>query len=131
MADAQKALKRYPGFSWMTWLCLLLLYAPMIVIAVYSFNSIRSITTWGGFSFAWYLKAFGNPNIQSATANSLIIAVAAATTATVLAVAAAIAMTRGPRFRGAEAGFALINLPLMVPEIVTAVASLVFFLAIG
>ncbi len=103
----------------------------MLVIAVYSFNSIRSITTWGGFSVAWYVKAFSNPTIQSATANSLIIALGAATTATTLALAAAMAMSRGRAFKGKTASFALLNLPLMVPEIVTAVASLVFFLAIG
>mgnify|MGYP006180349359 CR=1 FL=1 len=65
--NSPKALRRYPGFSWMAAGCLLLLYAPMIVITIYSFNSIRSITTWGGFSVAWYLKAVSNPNIQSAT----------------------------------------------------------------
>jgi spermidine/putrescine transport system permease protein len=129
--NSPKALRRYPGFGWMTAGCLLLLYAPMIVIAIYSFNSIRSITTWGGFSIAWYLKAVGNPNIQSATLNSMIVAFAAATTATIIAVCAALAMIRGPRFRGTEIGLALISLPLMVPEIVSAVASLVFFLAIG
>jgi spermidine/putrescine transport system permease protein len=124
-------LRRYTGFGSMTWACLILLYAPLIVIAIYSFNAIRSITTWGGFSFDWYIRAFNNPVIQQATFNSLIIAVGAATVATTIAVAAALAMLRGPRVRGAEAGFALINLPLMVPEIVTAVASLVFFLAVG
>ncbi len=129
--NSPRTLRRYPGFRWVAGGCLLLLYGPMIVITIYSFNSIRSITTWGGFSFDWYLKAFNNPNIQSATANSLIIAIAAATTATALAVAASLAMIRGPRFKGSEFGFALINLPLMVPEIVTAVASLIFFLAVG
>jgi spermidine/putrescine transport system permease protein len=124
-------LRRYTGFGGMTFFCMVLLYAPMIVITIYSFNEIRSITTWGGFSLDWYFKAFNNPNIQKATVNSIIIAISAATLATTMAVAAAIAMIRGPKFRGAEAGFALINLPLMVPEIVTAVASLVFFLAIG
>jgi spermidine/putrescine transport system permease protein len=55
----------------------------------------------------------------------------AATTATTIAVAASLAMIRGGRFRGKSTTFALINLPLMVPEIVTAVATLIFFSAIG
>ncbi len=129
--SAKMDIRRYPGFRAITWFCLLLLYAPMLVITIYSFNAIRSITTWGGFSFSWYVKAFGNPDIQAATFNSLLIAVCAATVATSMAVAAALAMVRGRRFRGRDTAFALINLPLMVPEIVTAVASLVFFLAIG
>ena len=132
MAAAKgRDLRAYPGFRPITWFCLVLLYAPMVVITIYSFNAIRSITTWGGFSFDWYVKAFNNPAIQQATFNSLVIAVAAATFATAMATSAALAMARGRRFRGHGAAFALISLPLMIPEIVTAVASLVFFLAVG
>jgi len=127
----QRDLKRYPGFGAMTWACMIFLYGPIIVIAVYSFNEIRSITVWGGFSFAWYLKAFQNDLIQRATFNSLVIALTAATVSTVIATAAALAMSRGRRFRGKEAAFGVISLPLMVPEIVTAVASLIFFVLIG
>ena len=66
-------LRRYPGFRGVTLTCLVFLYAPMVVIAIYSFNAIRSITTWGGFSFDWYIKAFNNAAIQHATLNSLIV----------------------------------------------------------
>lgn len=124
-------IKTYPGFKAMSLFCLFILYAPMIVIAVYSFNTLRSITTWGGFTFDWYLKAFNNPLIQTATINSLTIAVIAALASTSIAVSAALALARGRNFKGRSAVFALINLPLMIPEIVTAVASLVFFIAIG
>jgi len=124
-------LKRYPGFRPVTWFCLIFLYAPILVMSIYSFNSIRSITIWGGFSFDWYIKVFNNAAIQKATFNSLVIAVIAATAGTLIATAAAIAMVRGRRFRGQEAAFGLINLPLMVPEIVSAIASLVFFVLIG
>ncbi len=123
-------LRRYPGFRGVTWACMVFLYGPIIVVAIYSFNEIRSITTWGGFSFDWYVKAASNDLIQRATMNSLFVAVAAATIATTFATAAAIAM-RGRKFRGKEAAFGLISLPLIVPEIVSAVASLVFFVMIG
>ncbi len=92
---------------------------------------VPSITVWGGFSFDWYIKVFNNAAIQKATFNSLIIAVIAASVGTLIAPAAAIAMVRGRRFRGQELTFGLINLPLMVPEIVSAIASLVFFILIG
>lgn len=124
-------LKHYPGFGSLTWFCLVLLYAPMLVIMVYSFNELRSITTWGGFSFAWYEKALTNPQLHSATFNSVVVALSAATLGTILALCAALAMARGRQMKGQSAGFVLINLPLMVPEIVTAIGSLVFFLAIG
>jgi spermidine/putrescine transport system permease protein len=124
-------LRRYPGFRGLTFGCLFFLYAPLIVIAIYSFNAIRSITVWGGFSVSWYLKAFSNPAIQKAAMNSLIVAAVAATVATVFATCGALAMARGRPLKGQEAAFGLINLPLMVPEIVSAVASLLFFVAVG
>jgi spermidine/putrescine transport system permease protein len=101
---------------------------------VYSFNDSTSITTWGGFSWRWYADVFTGPEaprFKAAAWNSITIAVLAATAATTIAVCASLAMIRGGRFRGKSATFALINLPLMVPEIVTAVATLIFFSAIG
>lgn len=127
-------MRRYPGFLPITILCLTLLYAPLIIVMVYSFNASTSITRWGGFSLVWYKEVFFGveaAKFQTAALNSLIIAVAAAVTATTIATAAAIAMMRAGAFRGRSASFALINLPLMVPEIVTAVATLIFFSAIG
>jgi spermidine/putrescine transport system permease protein len=126
----QRDLRRYPGFKAVTWACMVFLYGPIIIVAIYSFNEIRSITVWGGFSFAWYIKALNNDLIQSATINSLIIAVGAATIATSFATLAALAM-RGRAFRGRDGAFGVISLPLIVPEIVSAVASLVFFVLIG
>lgn len=124
-------IKSYPGFRAISVFCLFILYAPMVVIAVYSFNSLRSITNWGGFTLDWYIKAFNNPLIQTATVNSLVIATIAALVSTSIAVSAALALARGKRFKGRTPVFAIINLPLMIPEIVIAVASLVFFIAIG
>ncbi len=125
---------RYPGFLPVTILCLVILYAPLLVVMVYSFNESTSITRWGSFSLVWYAEVFSGPEsaiFKAAAWNSLIIAIAAATSATVIATSAALAMLRAGTFRGKTASFALINLPLMVPEIVTAVATLIFFSAIG
>lgn len=122
--------KRYPGFRGITLATMVFLYGPIIVIAIYSFNEIRSITVWGGFSLDWYAKAFNNDLIQRATMNSLFIAALASIFATIFATFAALGM-RGPRYRGSEGLFVVISLPLMVPEIVSAVASLVFFVLVG
>ena len=127
-------MRRFPGFPQLTVLCLVLLYAPLMVVMVYSFNDSTSITLWGGFSLRWYEDVFFGleaPKFKQAALNSLTIAAMAATCATVIAVSAAVAMLRAKSLRGRTASFALINLPLMVPEIVTAVASLIFFSAIG
>ncbi len=127
-------LRRFPGFLPMTIFCLVLLYAPLLIVMVYSFNETASITRWGGFSLVWYEQVFFGieaAKFKTAAWNSLMIAVVAATIATLIAMAAALGMLRGGAFRGKSASFALINLPLMVPEIVTAVATLIFFSAIG
>lgn len=129
-----KGVRHYPGFLPMAVACLIILYAPLIVVMIYSFNGSTSITTWGGFSWRWYADVFTGPEaprFKAAAWNSITIAILAATTATAIAVAAAVAMIRGGRFRGKSATFALINLPLMVPEIVVAVACLIFFSTIG
>jgi spermidine/putrescine transport system permease protein len=129
-----KGVRHYPGFLAVTILCLTILYVPLIVVAIYSFNASTSITSWGGFSFRWYADVFTGPEAERfglATRNSLMIAFIAATVATAIATAAALAMIRGGRFRGRQATYALINLPLMVPEIVVAVATLIFFTTIG
>ncbi|MGQ0566329.1 MAG: ABC transporter permease [Gemmobacter sp.] len=129
-----KGVRHYPGFMAATVACLVILYAPLVVVTAYSFNGSNSITTWGGFSLHWYADVFTGPEaprFRAAAWNSLTIATLAATAATLIATAAAMAMVRGGRFWGKGATFALINLPLMVPEIVTAVAMLIFFSAIG
>ncbi|MEO1550194.1 MAG: ABC transporter permease [Pseudomonadota bacterium] len=127
-------LRRYAGFFPLTLLCLVILYAPLLVVMVYSFNDGRSITVWQGVSLRWYVDVFAGPEAEKfklAAWNSLSIAVMAAVTATMIATAASLAMVRGGAFRGKSASFALISLPIMVPEIVTAVATLIFFSAIG
>ena len=129
-----KGVRHYPGFLGVTLACLAVLYVPLIVVAVYSFNASTSITKWGGFSLRWYADVFTGPEAERfgmATWNSLTIALIAATIATAIATGAALAMIRGGRFRGRQATYALINLPLMVPEIVIAVATLIFFATIG
>jgi spermidine/putrescine transport system permease protein len=127
-------LRRFPGFLPMTYLCLFLLYAPLIIVMVYSFNESQSITNWGGLSLRWYHEVFWGAESEKfklAAIHSFGIAIVAATVSTGIATLAATAMLRAGGFRGKGISFALINLPLMVPEIVTAVATLIFFSAIG
>lgn len=120
-------LKRQPGFQAVAWACLGLLYAPIAVLLVFSFNVNRSVTNWGGFSLDWYAKALHNEGIQSAAVVSLKIAVSATIVSTVIATAGALATTRTRPWPGQMSSYMVINLPLMVPEIVTAIATLSFF----
>lgn len=127
-------IRRYPGFFFATLLCVFLLYTPLIIVTVYSFNDSISITAWHGASLRWYADIFYGleaNKFRLAAWNSVSIAFSAAVVSTTIATAAAIGMIRGVEFRGKTMSFALINLPIMVPEIVTAVATLIFFSAIG
>jgi spermidine/putrescine transport system permease protein len=126
--------RRYTGFFTITLACLFILYAPLAVVAVYSFNDSLSITRFEGVSLRWYQDVFFGleaGKFRTAAWNSFTIAIMAATAATMIATAAAIGMVRGGNFKGKPASFALISMPIMVPEIVTAVATLIFFSAIG
>ncbi|WP_198389408.1 ABC transporter permease [Roseovarius faecimaris] len=128
------SIKHLPGFLPITILCLVVLYAPLLVVTVYSFNDSNSITIWEGVSLRWYADVFTGPEsakFKEAAWNSFTIAIIAATCATTIATLAATGMIRGGRFRLRTVSFGLISLPLMVPEIVTAVATLIFFNSIG
>lgn len=107
------------------------LYAPMLVLVVYSFNKGRLGQIWDGFGLRWYIKAFANDDIQRAALNSLLVATVATAIAVVLATLAALILARRNNFRGKTLSIGIISLPLVVPEIATAVATLCFFSAIG
>jgi spermidine/putrescine transport system permease protein len=103
------------------------LYAPIAVLVLFSFNQNRSVTVWTEFSFDWYVKAAQNEGIQHAAWVSLEVAFIAMVISTILATMAALVTTRTPPYRGLNAAITVINQPLMVPEVVTAVATLIFF----
>lgn len=127
-------IRSYPGFRAITLLCLFILYAPLIVVTVFSFDASSSITNWEGLSLKWYVDVFTeieNAKFKTAALNSFSTATMVAVSATVIATLAATAMVRGGAFRGRTLSFGLISLPLMVPEIVTAVVTLIFFRAVG
>jgi len=121
----------YRGLGAWTVFFFVFLYLPIVVLIFYSFNSNRMVMNWGGFGLDWYLKAFHNDDIQHAVWNSLIVATVATVFATAIATVGALVLARGGNFRGKTLSLGLITLPLMVPEIVTAVAVLIFFSAIG
>ncbi|MBT3557361.1 MAG: ABC transporter permease [Rhodospirillales bacterium] len=121
----------FRGLGAWTFAFFIYLYVPIVVLVFYSFNSNRMVMNWEGFGISWYLKAFSNNNIQQAVLNSLIVATVATACATAIATIGALVLARGGSFKGKTLSLGLITLPLMVPEIVTAVAVLIFFSSIG
>ncbi len=120
-------LKYQPGFGTIAICCLVMLYAPIVVLVIFSFNGGTQVTRWGGFGLNWYVTAFHNEGFHNAALTTMKITVTATIISTLVATAAALATTRTRRWPGQTASFIVINLPLMVPEIITAVASLSFF----
>lgn len=121
------SVKRQGGFTTIAITCFVMLYAPMVALVVYSFNAGDSVAVWQGFAWRWYESAFNNREIQQATVRSLQVAGFATIVATVIATMAALATTRTRSFPGLSSIYAVINQPLVAPEIVTGVALLIFF----
>ncbi len=108
----------------------LLLYAPIILLIVYSFNNSRRNIVWRGFTFKYYEKAWNNESLIEAFVNSLTIAVVNTVVATILGVLVAIALWRF-RFPGKVAYEGFMALPIVIPEICMGVAMMAFFARIG
>lgn len=117
------------------WLILIIgftfLYAPMVMLVIYSFNSSRLVTVWGGWSTRWYGELLRDPAMISAVGLSLAIAAGAATMAAVLGTLASVVLVRFGRFRGAG-GFAfMLTAPLVMPDVITGLSLLLLFVALA
>ncbi len=121
------AVKAQPGFGFIALFCFFMLYLPIATLVFYAFNAGVSVAAWEGFSLRWFESAWANSAVQEAALRSFLVACFAALLATVAATMAAVATTRTEPYRGLTFKYAFINQPLMVPEIVTAVALLIVF----
>ena len=103
-------------------------YIPILSMIVYSFNESRLATVWGGFSTKWYVSLFSNRQVAAALILSLQIALISATIATILGTMAGIALARFTRFRGRLVFTGLVTAPLVMPEVITGISSLMLFI---
>jgi spermidine/putrescine transport system permease protein len=122
---------RFPGTRATAYAVLVYLYLPIIVLVVLSFSAgDSSLARWEGFSTRWYGTIVQDGDMMRAVRNSLVVACIATLTGTLVATMAALGTSR-TRFRGQGAVEALLGLPLIVPDIVAAIAILLFFVLIG
>ncbi|UUY09191.1 ABC transporter permease [Pseudomonas sp. J452] len=128
--NLQGPLWRFSGVRPAAWVFFAFLYIPIIVLVLLSFNAGQSATLWQGFSLKWYGVVAADAEILRAAKNSLIVATCATLISTSLATLAALGM-HGRRFRGQGVIHGVLGLPLLVPDIVCAVAILMFFAFIG
>ena len=107
-----------------------LLYAPLLVLFVCSFNDSKARTIWGGFTLHWYTDLFQNEEVLSAVRTSLLLTTLAALIATLIGTLACIGMTAMKlRFQKVMEGLA--NIPLLNADIVTGIALMLAFIAFG
>lgn len=107
-------------------LCLAFLYFPLIIMAFFSFNSAKSLSNFKGFSMRWYESLFGNSQLLDAVIVSVTIAILATVISTILGTVTAIALTKSKKVVR-TAIMQVNNLPIMNPEIVTAISLMIFF----
>ena len=127
MAEPGFSVAKLPGFTTTAVTVFVCLYLPILMLVVYSFNAGKSVASFEGISLQWYVKAWQNDQVIDATLRSLTIAGFAAVISTFVATMAALGTTRRRAFKGQTFIYVMINQPLMVPEIVTAVALLILF----
>lgn len=131
-ARTPRAPLEYSRTLWMRlWvgMVLVFLYAPLVVLMIFSFNDSKRNVIWRGFTTKYYEKALGNDQLVEALLNSLTIAALATLASLVLGALSAVMLWRF-RFPLKSAVDGTISLPIIVPEICMGVAFLMFFSAL-
>jgi len=124
-------LQKKPRVAWQAVLSVIMfifMYLPILVLGFYSFNQSPYSATWQGFTLDWYGKLFSDDRILSALSNSLIVAFSAVGISAVLGTLMAVGLARY-QFPGKSLYRGASYLPLIIPDIAIAVATLVFLAA--
>ena len=106
------------------------LYLPILILVLYSFNASRLVTVRGGWSLRWYAEFFADRAMIEAAWMSLRVAAVSASIATLLGTLAAVALSRGERFRCRMLFSGMLYAPLVMPEVITGLSLLLLFVAL-
>ena len=107
------------------------LYLPIVILVIYSFNASKLVTVWGGWSLRWYSEFFNDRAMLDAAWMSLRVAAVSATLATLFGTLAAVALSRGERFKGRTLFSGMLYAPLVMPEVITGLSLLLLFVAMN
>ncbi|MBQ1261874.1 MAG: ABC transporter permease, partial [Clostridia bacterium] len=108
-----------------------ILYAPILVVVLFSFNASGSLSEFSGFSLYWYRDLFRNGEAFVALKNSLFLALTSSALATVLGTLGAFAVSRAKSKRYQRMMEGVTNIPMMNPDIVTGVSLMLLFVGVG
>jgi spermidine/putrescine transport system permease protein len=129
MSDVATSTATRRGLTAFFGLLVIFLYAPIVILAVFSFNDGDVSFPLAGFTLDWYRRFFSNPKILASLERSALVAAVSSLIAVALGVAASFALLRR-RFRGKSAVSALLFSPLVVPYVVFGISLLVIFTAV-
>jgi len=115
---------RFPGIY--LGIILALMYIPILLVIIYSFNESRISSVWSGFSLRWYRDLFRDKDMLEALINSLVLATVSSLSAAVIGTLAAVGMPR-VKLRGKSVVEYISTLPIMIPEIILGMVFLVYF----
>ena len=110
-------------------LVLLFIYLPIVYVVVFSFNESRSMTAFSGFSLKWYESMFNNREMLDSLKYTVLIALIATVTSTVIGTVAAIGLSKARRLIRSVI-LEINNLPVLNPDIVTAISLMLLFLSL-
>lgn len=113
------------------WIIFALLYAPILVLVIFSFNEGGTLASFSGFSLKWYGELFRDSVALDSLKNSLLLAICSAFIATVIGLFAALGLDRMRNRYIKGAIHAVTNIPMMNPDIVTGVSMMLLFVALG
>ncbi len=107
------------------------LYAPLLIMAFFSFNEANSTAVFSGFSFKWYKELFRDEETLDALKNTLILAVTSSFISAVLGTAAAVGISKMKKGVARKTLMTVTNMPMMNPDIVTGVSMMLLFVLVG
>ena len=114
-----------------TALILIFLFAPIVILLVFSFNGTKSLSVFSGFSLHWYEELFRDSQTLRAVRNTLILAVSAALISTAMGTAAAVGIYRIRRRYLRVALDTVTNIPMINPDIITGISLMLMFVFVG
>ena len=109
---------------------LILMYVPIFVVVVYSFNESRNSTVWGGWSLGWYQKLMKNRSLLEALKNSVVLAALSSGAAGIIGTLGAVGMAR-MNWRSKGAVEYVSTIPIMIPEIILGMVFMAFYAMLG
>ena len=120
-----------PAAKVYTALIFLFLFAPILILLVFSFNSGNSLSVFSGFSLHWYRELLHDTNTLGALKNTLILALSASIISTVLGTAAAVGINKLRSRSMRSAMNTVTNIPMVNPDIITGIALMLLFVFVG